>query len=38
MPTEGDVMSERPEILREIDLLYPNRGVAFKQAKIGLAG
>ncbi len=37
VPTEDDVTSERPEMLREIDLLYPNRGAAFKRAKIGLA-
>jgi len=36
MPTEDDVTTERPDMLREIDLLYPNRGAAFKRAKIGL--
>jgi DNA modification methylase len=37
MPTEADVLEDRPGLLREIDLNYPNRGAAFKRARIGLA-
>jgi len=33
---EEDVIEDRPGLLREIDLSYPNRGAAFKRAKIGL--
>jgi len=36
VPTEADVLEDRPGLLREIDLTYPNRGAAFKRAKIGL--
>ena len=36
LPTEADVMEDRPGLMREIDLNYPNRGAAFKRAKIGL--
>ena len=36
VPTEADVLEDRPGLLREIDLNYPNRGAAFKRAKIGL--
>jgi len=36
VPTEDDLLAERPGLLREIDLTYPNRGAAFKRAKIGL--
>jgi DNA modification methylase len=36
MPTEADVLEDRPGLLSEIDLNYPNRGAAFKRAKIGL--
>jgi hypothetical protein len=35
-PTEADVREDRPGLLREIDLDHPNRGAAFKRAKIGL--
>jgi len=37
VPTEADVMEDRPGLLREIDLNYRNRGAAFKRAKIALA-
>lgn len=37
VPTEADVLEDRPGLLREIDLNYPNRGAAFKRAKIALA-
>jgi hypothetical protein len=36
MPTEADVLEDRPGLLSEIDLNYRNRGAAFKRAKIGL--
>jgi site-specific DNA-methyltransferase (adenine-specific) len=36
VPVEADVIEDRPGLLREIDLNYPNRGAAFKRAKIGL--
>ena len=36
MPTEEDVLSDRPGLLPEIDRIYRNRGAAFKRAKIGL--
>lgn len=36
VPTEADVLEDRPGLLREIDLNYPNRGAAFKRAKIVL--
>ena len=36
LPTEADVLEDRPGLLREIDLNYPNRGAAFKRAKIVL--
>jgi DNA modification methylase len=36
-PTEADVQAERPGLLAEIDRIYPNRGAAFKRAKIALA-
>lgn len=36
LPTEEDVLAERPGLLPEIDRIYPNRGAAFKRAKIGL--
>jgi hypothetical protein len=36
MPTEADVLTDRPGLLPEIDRIYPNRGAAFKRAKIGL--
>lgn len=36
MPTEADVLEDRPGLLREIDLMYPNRGAAFKRAKVAL--
>lgn len=35
LPTEADVLADRPGILPEIDRIYPNRGAAFKRAKIG---
>jgi DNA modification methylase len=37
VPEEADVLEDRPGLLREIDLNYPNRGAAFKRAKIALA-
>ena len=36
VPTEADVQADRPGLLPEIDRTYPNRGAAFKRAKIGL--
>ncbi len=36
LPTEQDVLADRPGLLPEIDRIYPNRGAAFKRAKIGL--
>jgi site-specific DNA-methyltransferase (adenine-specific) len=36
MPTEEDVLADRPGLLPEIDRIYRNRGAAFKRAKIGL--
>jgi DNA modification methylase len=36
VPTEQDVLADRPGLLPEIDRIYPNRGAAFKRAKIGL--
>lgn len=36
VPTEEDVLMARPGLLPEIDRMYPNRGAAFKRAKIGL--
>ena len=36
VPTEGDVAADQPDILRQIDLTYPNRGAAFKRAKVVL--
>jgi hypothetical protein len=36
VPVEADVIEDRPGLLREIDRNYPNRGAAFKRAKIGL--
>jgi site-specific DNA-methyltransferase (adenine-specific) len=36
LPTEEDVLADRPGLLPEIDRIYPNRGAAFKRAKIGL--
>jgi site-specific DNA-methyltransferase (adenine-specific) len=38
VPTEEDVLADRPGLLPEIDRIYPNRGAAFKRAKIGLPG
>jgi DNA modification methylase len=38
MPTEEDVLAARPGLLPEIDRIYPNRGAAFKRAKIALPG
>lgn len=35
LPTEADVLEDRPGLLPEIDRIYPNRGAAFKRAKIG---
>lgn len=35
LPTEADVLAARPGLLPEIDRIYPNRGAAFKRAKIG---
>jgi site-specific DNA-methyltransferase (adenine-specific) len=37
VPTENEVMADRPEILREIDLTYATRGAAFKRAKVVLS-
>lgn len=36
VPTEQDVLADRPGLLPEIDRIYPNRGAAFKRAKIVL--
>ncbi len=36
VPTEADVLADRPGLLDEIDHLYPYRSAAFKRAKIGL--
>ena len=36
VPTEDDVLADRPGLLPEMDRIYPNRGAAFKRAKIGL--
>jgi DNA modification methylase len=36
VPTEADVLAARPGLLPEIDRIYPNRGAAFKRAKIVL--
>jgi adenine-specific DNA methylase len=36
VPTEADVLADRPGLLPEIDRIYRNRGAAFKRAKIGL--
>jgi DNA modification methylase len=36
VPTEADVLADRPGLLPEIDRLYPYRSAAFKRAKIGL--
>jgi DNA modification methylase len=36
VPSEEDVLADRPGLLPEIDRIYPNRGAAFKRAKIGL--
>jgi len=36
VPTEDDVTTDRPGLLREIDLTYATRSAAFKRAKIVL--
>jgi len=36
VPTEADVLEDRPGLLSAIDLTYPNRGAAFKRAKVAL--
>lgn len=36
VPSEDDVGSDRPDILRQIDLTYPTRSAAFKRAKVAL--
>ena len=36
VPTENDVTTDRPGLLREIDLAYVTRGAAFKRAKVVL--
>jgi len=36
VPTKDDVVGDRPEILRQIDLTYRTRGAAFKRAKVAL--
>jgi len=36
VPTEADVLADRPGLMPEIDRIYSNRGAAFKRAKIGL--
>jgi len=36
IPTEADVASDRPGLLREIDLTYATRSAAFKRAKVVL--
>jgi adenine-specific DNA methylase len=35
LPTEEDLLADRPGLMPEIDRIYPNRGAAFKRAKIG---
>jgi DNA modification methylase len=37
VPTTEDIESENPDMLRKIDLVYPNRGAALKRCKIVLA-
>jgi site-specific DNA-methyltransferase (adenine-specific) len=37
VPTEGDVQSDRPEVLALIDMTYPTRSAAFKRCKVALA-
>ena len=37
MPTEADVQADNPDILRQIDTTYINRGAAFKRSKVALA-
>lgn len=37
VPTETDVNANRPEILDQIDRIYPTRSAAFKRARIVLA-
>ena len=36
-PSETDVQSDNPGMLREIDINYPNRGAALKRAKVALS-
>ena len=36
VPTTEDIESENPDMLRKIDLIYPNRGAALKRAKVAL--
>ena len=36
-PTEADVQADNPEVLRQIDATYVNRGAAFKRSKVALA-
>ncbi len=36
VPTTEDIESENPDMLRKIDLVYPNRGAALKRAKVAL--
>jgi site-specific DNA-methyltransferase (adenine-specific) len=37
MPTETDVQADNPDVLRQIDATYINRGAAFKRSKVALA-
>lgn len=37
VPTEAEVSTDRPGLLREIDLTYATRSAAFKRAKVALA-
>jgi site-specific DNA-methyltransferase (adenine-specific) len=36
--TEADIQADNPEILRQIDLVYPTRGAALKRCKVALSG
>ena len=37
VPTELDVQLERPDVLKQIDSIYPTRSAAFKRCKVALA-
>jgi len=38
VPTEIDIQADRPDILRTIDALYPDRNSAVKRCKVALVG